>query len=728
MAAEEEHAFLSTLLATIMERLSVLEGAGGGGATGTGSAPQMVQAQVPKSLRLYDAYLTATLDPFVAAATALGGPAAELGAVVKEGWTAQRDFLAMATCVKAPKEPQVVAKLAPVQAAIQKAKQLIQRNDFENHAKAVAEGMQALTWVVVRPAPTEYIENFVGASDFWGNKVRIQHKKTAPEHVAFVDTFKKMILELMGYVKECHTIGVAWNTQGVEMEAYVPGMPVPGLPQMAVPMGSPKPAGMVPAGSKSLRAYDAYLRSALDPFVAAAKDLGGPAAELGSVVQEAWTAQRELLVMAGAVKAPGKDDKLVPKLAPVQGAIGKAKQLIQRNDFENHAKAVAEGMQALTWVVVRPAPAEYIENFVGASDFWGNKVRIQHKKTEPKHVVFVDTFKKLIVELMAYVKDCHTTGVTWNPQGVDIDAYVPGAAALAAPVLAPAPAPVVKATPSPPAPPAPTPAVRSPPRTYGSSGGSPPRAHGGVAPPSASEPGGRAGLFSQLGKGLSITSGLKKVSKEQQTWRPEYKEQQGGGGSAAPPPPPPSASTSGGVALVGKKAFGPGAVAKKKEPKSSYEAAQFRWNVEHYTEGVHKVEVGDLKQSVYIYGCGAAVIDVRGKGKSVTLDGCKRTQVVMDEMLSSLEVVNCQGVKVQVRQKVPTVAIDKTDGILVILSQASLGASFITSKSSEMNVQYPKNEEGEMAERPIPEQWQHTLEGEWPDLRVKNEVSALYTH
>lgn len=38
-------------------------------------------------------------------------------------------------------------------------------------------------------------------------------------------------------------------------------------------------------------------------------------------------------------------------------------------------------------------------------------------------------------------------------------------------------------------------------------------------------------------------------------------------------------------------------------------------------------QVGEKNQSVYIYGCGNAIIDVRGKGKSVTLDNCKRTQV-----------------------------------------------------------------------------------------------------
>jgi hypothetical protein len=39
------------------------------------------------------------LDPFLEAATKLGGHAVVLGDIVKEGWQAQRDFLLMATAV-----------------------------------------------------------------------------------------------------------------------------------------------------------------------------------------------------------------------------------------------------------------------------------------------------------------------------------------------------------------------------------------------------------------------------------------------------------------------------------------------------------------------------------------------------------------------------------------------------------------------------------------------------
>lgn len=45
-----------------------------------------------------------------------------------------------------------------------------------------------------------------------------------------------------------------------------------------------------------------------------------------------------------------------------------------------------------------------------------------------------------------------------------------------------------------------------------------------------------------------------------------------------------------------------------------------------------------------------------------------------------------QNTRWQVKTKVPTVAIDKTDGIVVILPRGSLDTTFTTSKSSEMCV------------------------------------------
>ena len=68
--------------------------------------------------------------------------------------------------------------------------------------------------------------------------------------------------------------------------------------------------------------------------------------------------------------------------------------------------------------------------------------------------------------------------------------------------------------------------------------------------------------------------------------------------------------------------------------------------------------------------------------------------MVFDNCLASLEFVNCSGVQVQVLGKVPTISIDKTDGIQVYLSKESLDAQIVTAKSSEMNVLVPPTKEG----------------------------------
>jgi hypothetical protein len=69
------------------------------------------------------------------------------------------------------------------------------------------------------------------------------------------------------------------------------------------------------------------------------------------------------------------------------------------------------------------------------------------------------------------------------------------------------------------------------------------------------------------------------------------------------------------------------------------------------------------------------------------------------------------------------VAIDKTDGIIVNLPLTSLDTTIVASKSSEMNVQWP-GADGELIERPIPEQYVHKISGN----SVTADVSDLYSH
>ncbi len=319
--------------------------------------------------------------------------------------------------------------------------------------------------------------------------------------------------------------------------------------------------------------------------------------------------------------------------------------------------------------MVKPAPRDFIESSVGGSDYWANGIRKEFRNVNPDQIAFCDTFKSLLVELMAYVKEFHTTGLAWNARGVDVSEFV-----ASSEVAVPAPAAAAKAS----------------------------------SAPAAAAPAAKGDLFAALNKDSAVTSGLKKVTKDMQTWRSEYKA----GDGPAP------------AAVAAKSPATKAPVAALKGPaKLEYQEASSKWLVEYQTasNGPIEIVIRDKKETVYVYGCVGATIDVKGKCKSIILDGCKQMKLYFDAAMASCEVVNCQRIQVHCRESVPAVAIDKTAGIVVLLPATSLTPEVVASKSSEMNISWP-DENGDMVERPIPEQNVHRIKG----LAITADVSDLY--
>jgi len=153
-----------------------------------------------------------------------------------------------------------------------------------------------------------------------------------------------------------------------------------------------------------------------------------------------------------------------------------------------------------------------------------------------------------------------------------------------------------------------------------------------------------------------------------------------------------------------------------------------KWMVENQTKenGVITVTIEDPKHQVYIYKCDGATIDIKGKCKGVVVDTAVKTNVLMDTAISSCEIVNSKRMQVQIRGICPSVAIDKTDGILVYLSKETASETvFVTSKSSEMNVSWPDSND-DMQEKCIPEQFQHKLDP--VKGSISSDISDLYSH
>jgi adenylyl cyclase-associated protein len=122
-----------------------------------------------------------------------------------------------------------------------------------------------------------------------------------------------------------------------------------------------------------------------------------------------------------------------------------------------------------------------------SSQFYANRVLKDNKETNPAAVEWSRSFITLLEELRKYIMQYHTTGLSWNPKGVDPGSYV---AAPSAGSSAPAPPP-------PPPPPATVPSTP-----------------GSINTPLVADMG---GVFASLNKGESVTKGLKKVDKSEMT-------------------------------------------------------------------------------------------------------------------------------------------------------------------------------------------------------------------
>ena len=108
------------------------------------------------------------------------------------------------------------------------------------------------------------------------------------------------------------------------------------------------------------------------------------------------------------------------------------------------------------------------------------------------------------------------------------------------------------------------------------------------------------------------------------------------------------------------------------------------------------------------------------------IDSCSNVTLMVQGALSGIEVVNSKRMKVQVKDRVPSVAIDKTDGFLVGLPFGSRDAVITSSKSSEMNVTFPVSDaaDADWVECAIPEQFVSKITAA---NKVSSSVSELYS-
>ncbi|KAM4704646.1 adenylyl cyclase-associated protein 2 [Rhinophrynus dorsalis] len=419
----------------------------------------------------------------------------------------------------------------------------------------------------------------------------------------------------------------------------------------------------------SVEAFDALLTGPLEEYIKNSKVIGGDVETHAGMVENAFKAERAFLVFASQHEQPQESEEALT-LKPISERILEIQTFRERNrgsKMFNHLSAISDSIPALGWIAMSPTPGPYVKEMMDAATFYTNRVLKDYKNTDTCHVDWVKSYLNIWSELQAYIKEYHTTGVSW------------GNAVKGAPELQ-------NMAPGSCCPPPPPPPPPGPPPMFD--------AQSVKAKEDVSQD--RSALFAQLNQGEAITKGLKHVSDDQKTHKNPKLRGQG----------VPSRSPT--------KSHTPSPTSPKSPPQQVYspllELEGKKWRVE-YQEGVDGLVISEteLKQVAYIFKCKKTTLQIKGKINSIIIDNCTKLGLVFDDVVGIVEVINSKDVQIQVIGKVPTISINKTDGCHVYLSENSIDCEIVSAKSSEMNILVPQD--GDYKEFPVPEQFKTSWDG-----------------
>ncbi|XP_050746952.1 adenylyl cyclase-associated protein 2 [Gymnogyps californianus] len=421
-----------------------------------------------------------------------------------------------------------------------------------------------------------------------------------------------------------------------------------------------------------VEAFDRLLNGSVAEFLRYSKILEGDVKTHAEMVRAAFQAQRSFLVLASQCQEP-QENEVAMLLKPISEKIQEIQNFRERNrgsKMFNHLSAVSESIPALGWIAVSPKPGPYVKEMNDAATFYTNRVLKDYKHSDARHVDWVKSYLNIWSELQAYIKEHHTTGLTWSKTGpvaspMSMRSVLTSGSCLSPPL------------PPPPPPPGPPPIFDT--ETIKDEG-------------TAS----RSALFAQLNQGEAITKGLRHVSDDQKTHKnPSLRAQ-------CPSVRSPT------------KSHTPSPTSPKNSLQQSHapvlELEGKKWRVE-YQEDKNDLVINntELKQVAYIFKCNKSTLQIKGKINSITIDNCKKFGLVFDNVVGIVEVINSRDIQIQVMGKVPTISINKTEGCHIYFSEESLDCEIVSAKSSEMNILIPQD--GDYKEFPVPEQFKTAWDG-----------------
>ncbi|KAF2174619.1 hypothetical protein K469DRAFT_705815 [Zopfia rhizophila CBS 207.26] len=476
---------------------------------------------------------------------------------------------------------------------------------------------------------------------------------------------------------------VGFDTTAVNGATATSSGSTPAPPTLSSDGSTPKATESLPP---SIQAFDTLLDTELKEWLHLSSKLGGVIDDQAKAVQQAFTAQRQFLLVSTKAKKPDMSTcmEILKDLQAAMEKVDEARQNNREAALRDPLTMVADGVGALGWVTVEgsPKPHEHISELFGGAQIFGNKVLKEYKdKPDKINVDWVQAYYKLFKSLSEYAKRHHTTAVAWNKDGIGakeaaklVKNSSTGAPTTNGPPTPPAPA---GGAPPPPPPPPPLPPSMPP-----------------ASKPKAPDMG---AVFNDLNRGSAVTAGLKKVDPSQMTHKnpslranaPVSNRSDSTGSLRSKSPAPP-----------GKKPK-PESMRTKKPPKKELDGN--KWIIDNFDNPGDIIEIeAEIQHSILISRCKNTTIRINGKANAISLDNSSRASLIIDSLVSSVDVIKCPNFALQVLGTLPTVLLDQVDGATIYLSKESLNTEIFTSKCTSTNINLPTDDD--YVENPVPEQ------------------------
>lgn len=457
----------------------------------------------------------------------------------------------------------------------------------------------------------------------------------------------------------------------------------PSAPEATIP--PPAPVAAHEPLPDSIEDFDAFLKTSVANYSKLSAALGGPIAEQAVKVVEGFNEERKFLLITSKAKKPNLSDnhdmdayqELLQPINKALMAVGDIKDSHRGSPVSNQLNAVADGIMMLAWVTDEAKPQKHVENALGSAQYYGNRVIKDNKDKDQQQVEWMQSFQQVFKDLMEYIVQYHPSGIVWNAKGQPVQEAIKALSAPSAPASAPAPPPPAAGGPPPPPPPP----------------GPPPVLQINEEKEAPKEAGGFDAVFSELNKGESVTAGLRKVDRSQMTHKnPSLRagntvsDESHRAKSPAP----------------GKKPK-PESMRVKKPPVKVLEGN--KWTIENYEKEDNPIEIeAQLSHSVLISKCNNSVIIIKGKANAVTIENTNRLSLVVETLISSVDVVKSQNFALQVLGTLPTVMMDQIDGAQIYFSKESTATRVIHSKSANINLNVISGPDDDYSEVPLPSQ------------------------